>query len=62
MKRLSKIYLVIGCNRILRPFTGLIKKLGIRLKKNICQKKEDKILLKLTGDNITIKKNGKKNS
>ena len=33
MKRLSKIYLVIGCNRILRPFTGRIKKLGIRLKK-----------------------------
>ena len=29
------------------------KKLGIRLEKNICQKKEDKIQLKQTGDHIT---------
>ena len=43
-----------GCKLILSPFTGVKnEKLGIRLEKNICQKKEDKIQLKQTGDHIT---------
>ena len=43
-----------GRKLILSPFIGVKKeKLGIRLEENICQKKEDKIQLKQTGDHIT---------
>ena len=37
-------------------------KLGIRLEKNTCQKKADKIQRKQTGYHITIKRHGQKNS
>ena len=50
-----------GRKQILSPFTGRKKrKLAIRLEKNICWLKEDKIYLKQTGDHIT-KGNGEKN-
>ena len=43
-----------GRKLILSSFTWRKnEKLGIRLEKNICQKKEDKIQLKQTGDHIT---------
>ena len=32
-----------GRKRILSPFTGRKKNLGIRLERNMCQKKEEKI-------------------
>ena len=43
-----------GRKLILSHFTGIKnEKLGIILEKSICQKKEDKIQLKQTGDYIT---------
>ena len=45
-----------GSKQILTPLLGVNKeKLGIRLGKNICLKKEDKLKLRQTGDHITIK-------
>ena len=47
-----------GYKQILSPFPGhKNKKLGIKLRKNLCWKKEDKILLLSKGDHITIKRN-----
>ena len=45
-----------GSKQILTPLLGVNnEKLGIRLEKNICAKKKDKLKVRQTGDHITIK-------
>ena len=59
IKRTSKIYLVVE-KEFWLFLVGKNEKLGIRLEKNICRKKESKIYLKQTGDHVIIKRNGYK--